>query len=257
MSNKYNTIEFWTPLIYKDQKTRYSISCLGNVRNNKTGRILKQFVQNDGYYGFTISLNNKPHSIKTAKAVATHFIYNDNPSEKTQVNHIKGKNKDDNSVFNLEWVTPKENKNDAIKQGLYTPLCGTKNPNAIYTEKQIRHVCKLFEENKLDICQIMKKTGVNKEAIFAIHRGIRWISISKDYKISNYNKIPANPNKKNSEEVIRSVCELIDKYLSTKEIVSKTGVGKDTVKRLRSCKIFKNIICDYNFYKLKFGLFND
>ncbi len=42
--------------------------------------------------------------------VALIFIPNDNPTEKTQVNHID-ENKQNNHVDNLCWVTPKENIN--------------------------------------------------------------------------------------------------------------------------------------------------
>jgi hypothetical protein len=88
----YTDISFekWKPLIYKGEKTHYEISTFGRAKNSITGRILRQFIQNNGYYGFTISINNELHSVKTAKMVALHFIPNDDPKHKTHVNHIKG-----------------------------------------------------------------------------------------------------------------------------------------------------------------------
>ncbi|UPI12876.1 hypothetical protein [Bacillus phage SBSphiJ5] len=49
------------------------------------------------------------------RLVATYFI--PNPESKPLVNHIDG-NKNNFSIDNLEWVTPKENYDHAIKTGL-------------------------------------------------------------------------------------------------------------------------------------------
>lgn len=237
--------EIWTPLIYKGIPTHYSISNLGNIRNDKTSKILKQFIQNNGYYGFTISINNKPHSLKTAKQVAKHFIQNPDPDKYTQVNHIRGKKKCDNSVFNLEWVTPKQNKQHAIKHGLFTPLEGEKNPNAKYTNNQIKDACEYMSENKLSPEDIYNSTGVKIDVLFDIYNGSRWKCISKKYNVKNYTKLPKPSNKKYSEDDIRKVCILINRGYRNKEIIKVTGYSKDFIKRLRAGKTHKKIASKY------------
>jgi hypothetical protein len=149
-------------------------------------------------------------------------------------------------------MTPKENKIDAIKQGLFTPLAGAKNPNAIYTEKQIRDVCKCLEENKLEVEDIVAKTGVSKITIADVALKYRWKSVSCDYKIENYTKLPINTNKTHSIDQIIKVCELLEEGThSTKEIMILANVSNDCVKRVRAGKTFTDISSKYSFVKKK------
>lgn len=82
----------------------YSISDLGNVRNDKTGRILKFYVKPSGYKQVQLGRKTIPQYIH--RLVAQAFI--PNIDNKPQVNHKNG-NKGDNRAINLEWVTASEN----------------------------------------------------------------------------------------------------------------------------------------------------
>ena len=82
----------------------YSISNLGNVRNDKTDRILKSYIKPSGYKQVQLGRKTIPQYIHRLVAIA--FI--PNIENKPQVNHING-NKGDNRVENLEWVTASEN----------------------------------------------------------------------------------------------------------------------------------------------------
>lgn len=87
-----------------DEFNNYSISNLGNVRNDKTGRILKVYIKPSGYMQVQLGRRTIPQYVH--RLVAKAFILN--PEDKPQVNHING-NKQDNRVENLEWVTAREN----------------------------------------------------------------------------------------------------------------------------------------------------
>jgi hypothetical protein len=83
---------------------KYEVSSLGNVRNSKTGRILKQG-KKGGYC--MVGLSSKlTKSYSVHQLVAKAFI--PNPENKPQVNHLD-KNGLNNQISNLEWVTNKEN----------------------------------------------------------------------------------------------------------------------------------------------------
>ena len=93
----------------------YTINTDGVVISNAYGRIskvLKQSVHKTGYMMVSLSKGNRGFSHSVHRLVAVAFI--PNPKNKTQVNHING-DKTDNTVSNLEWVTPKENIQHAFK----------------------------------------------------------------------------------------------------------------------------------------------
>lgn len=91
--------EVWKDIVKYDN---YEVSSFGNVKNKKTGRILKP--NNCGGYAAIGLPNNKTTQIHRLVAMA--FILN--PENKPQVNHID-KNKLNNNLSNLEWCTNKEN----------------------------------------------------------------------------------------------------------------------------------------------------
>jgi len=125
-------MEIWKKI--KGYEDFYEISSLGRVKSlprkvrflqSKTGveyfRFTKEKILSNGnckgYNSISLSKENITITYRVCRLVAINFIKN--KENKTQVNHIDG-NKSNDCLYNLEWVTPKENmlhakENDLIK----------------------------------------------------------------------------------------------------------------------------------------------
>lgn len=90
----------------KNTENKYSISDIGNVRNNETNKILKQTINTKGYNTVCIILNKIIYCEYVHRLVAVAFIENFDNLE--QVNH-KDEIKTNNIANNLEWCTNKYN----------------------------------------------------------------------------------------------------------------------------------------------------
>jgi hypothetical protein len=82
------------------------------------GRLLKHYINPDGYYVVNMSRDGKQKKQRTNRLVAQEFVAN--PHNKLEVNHINGI-KSDNRVENLEWCTHKENMQHAHSNGHIRP----------------------------------------------------------------------------------------------------------------------------------------
>jgi hypothetical protein len=86
----------------------YEVSNQGNIKNIKTGKILKPQLSSSGYYNITLSQDGIRETPTVHSLVAMHFIETKNQT----VNHKDG-NKLNNSIDNLEYVTYSENTKHA------------------------------------------------------------------------------------------------------------------------------------------------
>lgn len=86
----------------------YCVTTNGDVYSFKGNKpkLLKAGTNRGGYKYVNLSLNGKAYNKRVHRLVAEAFI--PNPLNKSFVNHIS-KDKQDNSVDNLEWVTSREN----------------------------------------------------------------------------------------------------------------------------------------------------
>lgn len=130
--------ETWKDI--KGYEGLYQVSNLGNVKsvnhyasNGKClilykGKLLKPWFDGKKHYlQVTLSKDNVKKKYLIHRLVAETFI--NNTQNLPEVNHKNGC-KTDNKVNNLEWVTSKENKAHAIKNGYYKNVYKNRKSNA-------------------------------------------------------------------------------------------------------------------------------
>lgn len=118
-------MEKWSKIIGHDN---YMISTNGRVKNIRTNRILKQYLDKTGYPTVGFTQTGKHFNFYVHRLVAVAFI--PNPDSKPQVNH-KNSDRSDCSLNNLEWCTASENSKHAYRSGRvkmpHSGACGNTN----------------------------------------------------------------------------------------------------------------------------------
>lgn len=89
----------------------YEISQIGDVKNIKTGRILKARLNRNQYKQIGLFKNKKQYTIEIHRLVALTFV--PNPNNLPIADH-KDRNKLNNHFSNLRWVTNSESAHNRI-----------------------------------------------------------------------------------------------------------------------------------------------
>lgn len=146
----------------KISNEHYSISDYGDLRNDLTSRILKPRIDNKGYHKCDLyNGHGKSKGYLAHRLVALYFL--DSAKEwQTQVNHIDG-NPLNNHKSNLEWCSPKENSEHAVKIGL-TPKGETHHFSKI-TDAQIREIRTIYQSGLHSQYDIASLYGINQSEV--------------------------------------------------------------------------------------------
>lgn len=139
----------------------YSISESGYLRNDNTKRILKTRMIK-GYHYYNLYDSKYGYQILAShRLVAFHFLPLAERG-KIQVNHKDG-NKLNNHFSNLEWVTPKENSEHAVKSGLFPQ--GETHHLSKTSDEQIREIRRLWETGEYYQYEIAKMFSINQSEV--------------------------------------------------------------------------------------------
>lgn len=118
---------------------------------------------------------------KTTKDYFVHrlvaMLYLPNPENKPIVNHKDG-NKHNNALYNLEWVTSKENAVHAVEIGLRKK--GAEAPNAKITADQVHEICKMLSEG-YRVKDIKDKFGICGSSVSMIKAKKQFVDIASQY----------------------------------------------------------------------------
>lgn len=121
----------------------YYISNQGELKNIKTGKILKLQISNKGYYKTNIRIKGKTRTVFIHQLVAQAFI--PNPYNLPLINHKDG-NKLNNFEENLEWITASGNVKHAIEKGLIITKQGEECKQSKLTENDILQIRALYKQ---------------------------------------------------------------------------------------------------------------
>jgi hypothetical protein len=173
--------EHWQPI---QDFPNYHISTFGNIKNIITHKLLKP-CNKAGYYHVSLVNSITRKSLKIHRLVSIAFI--PNPENKPEVNH-KDKNKFNNNINNLEWVTKSENMSHCFKDMIVT--CNKNKPinridkenyNIIQSYNSIEEAALWAFENKLtkNIHNGRNSIGNCLRGLSTISYGFRWEFITE------------------------------------------------------------------------------
>ena len=135
-------------------------------------KIVTQSLGKNGYYYVNLRCDGKTKLVYVHRIMAETYV--DNPENKEQVNHING-DKKDNRIENLEWVTPKENTQHSIYNGM-TPI-GEKAHKSKLTLKEAVSI-KLSNRGNTELA---KEYGVSRAQVYRIKKGLNWSMAIANY----------------------------------------------------------------------------
>lgn len=164
----------WSPI--QGFEGIYEISSKGEVKNVRTGKILRQSKTTTGYKKIDLRKKGKRKTFKVHRLVGTAFI--PNPNELPIINHLDG-NPFNNSVENLEWCDQSRNVQHAYDTGM--------KPSNLHKYKDI--LINEYKNTDISLRTISKKYGVSAKSLSKLlsknEIAVRSISESKDvYKIN-------------------------------------------------------------------------
>lgn len=146
----------------------YEISDCGEIRNIRTGKLIKQYIGKDGYLRTQIAGKTR----LVHRLVALTFV----PSDvgKDFVNHKDG-NKQNNQANNLEWCTRSENMKHAYDYNLKSSS-GEKNGRCKLSEDDVTYIRTHYipRDSVYGAKALAKRFGVAHQTICAVTSCQNW-----------------------------------------------------------------------------------
>jgi hypothetical protein len=217
----------------------YACTECGEIIKVATGKTLSQFLAGiPPYYSVNLASESGRGQQRVHRVVALAWLHNDDPINKIQVNHIDG-DKFNNHVSNLEWVTPSQNQQHALKTGLKGR--GGNVYNSLLTEPQVHEICKLLCEG-FTTKDIADKYELPRSLILKLRCGDVYPHIRTLYDISVKSKDSF------SESTVRWICEKIVNGFGDEEIVklsSNSKLSPGVIRKIRHKIRYQSISCEY------------
>lgn len=228
-------------IVVKGKATQYTITEDGVVTNKRTGKVLRngKIDKYHRYVRVSLTVDGKRYNILLHRLLMETFRPVEG-MENLQVNHIDG-DRNNNSLSNLEWVTPSENILHAFRHNLRKPMRGELNGKVKLTEEIVEHICEDLIEGKLSEIKIAEKYGVARSLINRIRHKKAWPDVTEKY---DFPKV-GEGNSKLSREDVGKICEHILAGMSNDEIAEIYGVTPSAIKDIRGRRTWRYITEEY------------
>ena len=238
--------------------SQYCVNKAGEIYSLKVNRKLTPR-NHLGYQSYI--LKNDFGELKNYKAhrlLALTLIKNDNPKNRTQVNHIDG-NKWNNDISNLEWVTPSENGQHANDTGLrpqpfLSELSKVPTEGEVvhawedygttdFSEDDVHYICSKLQDG-YRVCDVSRMTGFNRRMIQFIkdNQKQKW-----EYIVTQYNFDKLRKKEKTSPEMVHKICEMLHEGKRACDVYNELGLDRKVVENIKNRKFYKHISENYVF----------
>ena len=164
----------------KSLKFLYEVNSKGEIRNVKSKKPVKGYLEKNGYVRVTFENKCLGRTVRTSvhRLVAEAFL--PNPDNLPEVNH-KDSNRQNNDVSNLEWVTHSENMKHSYHKGInQRPL----RKHCEDTRKPVTNGIETFESISV-AGEWLVNQGLSKSKVSAIS-GISSVCHGKRHTLGGY-----------------------------------------------------------------------
>lgn len=221
-----------------ESRVDYFIDNLGGVFSSygsKNGELRKMKPKLDKYGYYIIGLRNiegKKKFFTIHRLVAIHFLHNDNPKDKTTVNHINNI-KTDNRVENLEWMSQADNNRYRFKMGYQV----NGKSITIFSDEDARDIITLFYIKNIPRT-IVKSKYLDKYSRQSIEsllcNRIRCFQFIFDEMCISQEEIIKRKGQIDSyrkQEIYNALYEYLSEHTNKKEICIKYNMSQGTLNR--------------------------
>ena len=240
--------------------SNYCITKDGEVYSLLSSKFLKKYVGSiasggEYYKVHLVSDSGKHVTKKVHRLVAETYIPNDDDN-KTQVNHIDG-NKLNNSVRNLEWVSPKENSLHSMENNLRDPRNRNEkiklinkediiNPKRdsgkkVYNSDDVHLICNMLQDG-YRICDVARVTGFHRKEIQDI-RNNEYEGYSDIIQTYNFDHLPKF--NKTDVNVVLDICKQLSEGCGINEVARSLSVDRKVVSNIYNRKNYKKLSSNF------------
>lgn len=149
--------------------------------------------------------------------------------EDFQVNHKNGC-RYNNCLYNLEWVTPKENNKHSINYLRQDSDIMYLNINQAY------EIGRMIKENQLTAKQIAEVFGCSENQVYAIHQGISFREVYDYYQLYNINM---GLKCRRYEDKVAKVKEMLHNNIPIYRIAKELGISRSVVYSIRDGESYR------------------